>query len=374
MRSATKMLGSLAASLLFCSVLTAQLQSTEHVVVFKETDRFAGWPANYGIWSWGNEIVTGFFLGYHDDNKTQGHPVLKTKKTVIRQARSVDGGKTWIIEKPSYLDQEDNERKATPLHHAINFEAPGFAMLVRLGSANSGFSTFYYSYDRCKTWNGPFLFPDFGRTAIIGRTDYIVNGKHEMLAFLASVKDNGKEGWPFVAKTTDGGQNWKLLSWIGPQPKDSGFAIMPSTVRLKNNALLSMIRRSDVIMPDNKRHQWIEPYLSADEGNTWYRLADSSFENYGNPPHMIRLKDGRLVLTYGSRIAPFSIMARISKDEGCSWSKEIVLRNDAQTWDLGYTRNAQRVDGKVVTVYYYTVKGAKERHIAATIWDPSNID
>ena len=38
-----------------------------HVTVYRATGRYAGWPANYGIWSWGDEIVTGFTLGYHDN-------------------------------------------------------------------------------------------------------------------------------------------------------------------------------------------------------------------------------------------------------------------------------------------------------------------
>ena len=33
----------------------------------KEEGRFAGWPANHGIWSWGNEILVGFSAGYHRD-------------------------------------------------------------------------------------------------------------------------------------------------------------------------------------------------------------------------------------------------------------------------------------------------------------------
>jgi hypothetical protein len=30
-----------------------------------ETGRFGGWPANHGIWSWGDEILVGFSAGYH---------------------------------------------------------------------------------------------------------------------------------------------------------------------------------------------------------------------------------------------------------------------------------------------------------------------
>ena len=39
-----------------------------HVTVYREAGDYAGWPANYGIWSWGNEIVTGFTLGSHSND------------------------------------------------------------------------------------------------------------------------------------------------------------------------------------------------------------------------------------------------------------------------------------------------------------------
>ena len=48
----------------------------------------------------------------------------------------------------------------------------------------------------------------------------------------------------------------------------------------------------------------------------------------GNPPHLIKLADGRLCLTYGHRAKPFGIYARLSKDGGKTWSLPIVLRAD----------------------------------------------
>ncbi len=65
----------------------------KHVTVYRETGRFAGWPANYGVWSWGDEIALGFTLGYTDP---QGgfHARDKDRPFVNMQARSVDGGET----------------------------------------------------------------------------------------------------------------------------------------------------------------------------------------------------------------------------------------------------------------------------------------
>jgi hypothetical protein len=35
----------------------------EHVTVYHRQGRFGGWPANHGIWSWGDEILVGFSAG-----------------------------------------------------------------------------------------------------------------------------------------------------------------------------------------------------------------------------------------------------------------------------------------------------------------------
>ena len=54
--------------------------------------------------------------------------------------------------------------------------------------------------------------------------------------------------------------------------------------------------------------------------------------------------------------------------------QDIHLRDDGRTWDLGYTRTVQRLDDKLVTIYYYTTEKNEEQHIAATIWDPDKVE
>jgi hypothetical protein len=103
-------------------------------------------------------------------------------------------------------------------------------------------------------------------------------------------------------------------------------------------------------------------------------------DNVNSPPALIRLPDGRLVLAYAFRRGGgegSSICARISKDEGRSWSDEIVLRgNEGASGDIGYPRIVRREDGKLVLTYYWNHALDKDkppyRHIACTIWDPGN--
>jgi hypothetical protein len=85
---------------------------------------------------------------------------------------------------------------------------------------------------------------------------------------------------------------------------------------------------------------------------------------------MIWLQDGRLAVAYSFRSAPYAIRARSSSDDCRSWGPEIMLREDAGCWDLGYPRTVQRADGNIVTIYYFNDDPKSERYIAATIWKP----
>lgn len=356
--------------LIACLLSPAQVHhdvKAENSIVFRENGRFGGWPANNGIWNWGNEIVVGFTLGYHKDNPN-GHTIDGNQPQVPRLARSLDGGRTWKIELPSYLSKDGKEETPQPCSESIDFKHPDFAMQFRMKGSNHGYSHFYWSNDRCKTWHGPYSLPTFNRKGIFARTDYEVLGQHEMIAYLTAAKEDGNEGWPFAAHTKDGGKTWQFQSWIGTQPGKGGYSIMPSTVRLSANELLSFIRRR--ADSDQTKNWWIEPYRSLDNGKTWILEEENKIENAGNPAHMLKLPDGRLIVTYGYRRAPFGIRARISGDQGKTWSEDIILRKDGGNWDLGYPRTILRNDGKLVTVYYFNDASSEYRYIASTIWAP----
>ena len=169
--------------------------------------------------------------------------------------------------------------------------------------------------------------------------------------------------------STDGGHTWELVGWIGEQPPAGyGYSIMPATVALKDGGYLSIIRRGAVL--DGRKQWWLESFVSPSDGRSWYLLEEPTINNSGNPASLTRLADGRIAMVYGWRKSPYGLRARISADEGQTWSTEFVLRDDGARWDLGYPRSVQRADGHLVTVYYFNDATQVERYIAATIWDP----
>ncbi|MDQ3349977.1 MAG: hypothetical protein M3545_18680, partial [Acidobacteriota bacterium] len=75
-----------------------------HVVVARAPGRYGGWPANHGIWAWGNEILVGFSWGHmRGGGAESGHPIDRQQPEEHMLARSLDGGATWTHEKAAGL-------------------------------------------------------------------------------------------------------------------------------------------------------------------------------------------------------------------------------------------------------------------------------
>ncbi|MEZ0255991.1 MAG: SUMF1/EgtB/PvdO family nonheme iron enzyme [Chthoniobacter sp.] len=337
----------------------------ENFIVYKEAGRYGGWPANHGLWQWGDELVAGFTATWYKDTTTD-HRIDRTKPSYEWQARSLDGGKTWKTESDLPFADPTKEPKPTPLTEPLDFTAPDFALMFRFGGLHAGPSWFYASPDRCKTWRGPYRFAVESVDRICTRTDLIVLGPRDCLMFGSCAKQNdGKEGRPFCARTTDGGLTWKLVALIGPEPQPGGYAIMPSSLRLKSGALITTIRRSDP-----KVSGFIECWRSDDLGATWKMLSLAAEHIGGNPPALVQLPDGRLAVTYGHRHPPVGMRARLSADEGRTWGPEIAVRDGAFDGDMGYPRAIVRPDGRVMTVYYFNGPRGEDRAIEGTLWTP----
>ena len=333
--------------------------SAQHRFVYKESGQFAGWPANGGIWHWGDEILVRFQIGTYTENSGGGHAISRDEPSRQVLARSLDGGETW---QPEEIEVHPTESTS------IDFAHSDFAM-----QCNG--SKFRISYDRGKTWIGDYDLPDIGKK-LTSRTDYLVNSAGDCHLFLSAKEDRVQAGIrdrAFCARTTTGSESIEFVGWMTHNIEVR--SVMPSTVRLSETHLVTALRRRYDTEQDGTRlsRNWIEICHSTDNGETWSFLSeaadtDGGAGKNGNPPSMVRLTDGRLCVTYGYRSTPFGIRAKFSEDNGKSWGDEIYLRDDGRNWDLGYTRTIQRTDDKLVTLYYYTTVENPEQHIAATIW------
>ena len=119
---------------------------------------------------------------------------------------------------------------------------------------------------------------------------------------------------------------------------------------------------------------------SVDDGTTWSAPVRIT-EPTEHPGDLIKLADGRVLLTYGRRTTPYGVLGLVSCDDGQTWDEQnrLLLVADGGT-DLGYPSNIQRDDGAVVTVYYsdqLRVRGTRPEtigiHGAAVIYRPEDL-
>jgi hypothetical protein len=93
-------------------------------------------------------------------------------------------------------------------------------------------------------------------------------------------------------------------------------------------------------------------FVSKDEGQTWVNSGSLTLPDQ-HPGHLLRLADGRILLTYGVREKDHrGIIGRVSGDEGRTWSAAIWIVHLEGTTDNGYPSTVQLPDGTLVTAYY----------------------
>ena len=198
------------------------------------------------------------------------------------------------------------------------------------------------STDKGMTWSAPFRVP--------------VNSPHGP-AVLADGRllYAGKRLWDAdkkvgVCESRDDGQTWRWLADIPARPGDKVQDYHElHAVDCGDGRILVHIRNHN---PANARETL--QCESSDGGETW--TTPHPIGVWGMPSHLLRLRDGRILMSYGYRRAPFGNQARVSEDRGKSWSEPLIVSDDGAGGDLGYPSTVELPDGKLVTVWYESMK------------------
>lgn len=358
-------------------------KSMKHVIVYSDKQYYAGWPFNGGFWQFSDgELAVGFVRGRFDYSTEKiSHEKVDRDRGEHVILRSNDGGITWPADTMTtvYTRPDWDGKIADP---AVNGQkeqtgcdprTDGYCLISGYGipaedAQNIAFAT--VSTDRGRTWSDPVRVPDLGRFLHLGgRPSYVVRDDGLLLLTIhGSFADISEErSFPLVFASADGGQTWRFLAEIELKPAKP-MGIMPFPLILSDGRILAAVRRQY-----DFANAFTQIYESGDGGRTW-RFC-SRVNDWGAPASLTELKDGRLVCTYGYRQVPWGIRAAVSADGGRTWGREIILRDDGGTPDLGYPRTLLRPDGSMITVYYYNTgedpvpAGGGVRHIAATIWE-----
>ncbi len=109
-------------------------------------------------------------------------------------------------------------------------------------------------------------------------------------------------------------------------------------------------------------------FESLDGGHSWSEPRET--EILGKPPHLLRLKDGRIVVTYGYRLRPTDsapVSPKMVAIRG-NYKNEVVLRADGPNHDLGYPATVECVDGTLLSAYYQWQAPEEKPRLMTTRW------
>ena len=165
-----------------------------------------------------------------------------------------------------------------------------------------------------------------------------------------------------VCESLDDGLTWDWLATIPPRPGDDPIRYHElHLIDAQDGSLVCHIRNEN--KTDDGHTLQCE---STDGGRTW--TIPHAIGVWGLPSHLLRLRNGSLLMSYGHRRSPLGIQARVSQDSGKSWSEAIPITADAESADLGYPSSVECSDGTMVTVWYEVLKGSPFAQLRQARW------
>ena len=356
------------------------LHEIEHGQIFSSKQMYCGHPRCGGIrYFGGGEIAVIYRRAPCDYSTLQSvnHNLYQKRGHVILQ-RSLDGGHSWpeeltvVVVDNTIPDKiRKTELAAGALRRDIDLSSPDTMYHFDFAELESDFLCYFIrSVDRGKTW-------DTGASIIPKRTghQWVFTQNHPIVrmpddTYLQGFSLQRPGGIVGLYGTDDNGVTWDYLGLIAHDPTGLGRPTYPSLLFLPGGRLqcytvnIGGIRNAIQIQESvDGGYSWTEPRPIVRWGaSPWASRPRKEPGSYSlgqfhyRSPWPIILKDGRILVVFARRKPPFGIGAILSEDQGKSWSREAIIRDDAACSDIGYPVAVQLEDGTLFTAYYYVTE------------------
>jgi sialidase-1 len=304
----------------------------------------------------------------------------------LYSVRSKDDGKTWTepqlmfahpfggSQDPCLLQLRDGtilcESYAwflVPKATADGMKKPQLAHYSSMGTYVFEGGYFIRSEDGGKTWLGPTYAPPvpvsidhdiYGARVPAFNRGAMCQGKDGRIYWVAAanVAEKPRRTQTHLMISADQGRTWQYSCPVAQDPNVTFNET--SLYETPKGDLVAFMRTADF-----DDHTVIA--RSTDHGKSFQKWQDAGFQ--GHPHYALRLPDERVLLIYGYRHKPIGIRARVLNPECTDFAtaKEIVLRDDGGSVDIGYPWATMIGRKKVLVVYYFNISDGP-RHIAGT--------
>jgi sialidase-1 len=201
-----------------------------------------------------------------------------------------------------------------------------------------------------------------------GRYDSLVNSPHGPVQLsdgrlLYAGKDLWREPHRVgVCESLDDGLTWKWLAEIPVRDGDDHREYHELHAVEVGDRIVVHIRNHN---QENERETL--QTVSTDGGRSW--SMPEAIGVWGLPSHLLRLRDDRLLMSYGHRRPPLGNQARLSADQGRTWSDPLMISTDGPSGDLGYPSTVELADGSFLTVWYEQPKSSPFAQLRQARWE-----
>jgi sialidase-1 len=163
--------------------------------------------------------------------------------------------------------------------------------------------------------------------------------------------------------STDDGKTWSPLAELPVRTGDEARNYHElHAIQAADGRLIVQIRNHNTA----NKGETLQTH-STDGGKSW--AEPYAIGVWGLPSHLLGLSDSRLLMTYGHRRPPLGNQARMSSDNGQTWSEPIIFHSDATSGDLGYPSTVEVSPGKLVTVWYEKLKDSPLAQLRMARWE-----
>lgn len=253
------------------------------------------------------------------------------------------------VEAHKYIDPSDIEKMEQKIDSITDADEQNYLGGLYAISNDGGKTFGEFKLIPITAPHGPFILPD-GNMAYLGCNfsdvqkasfDYLDKG-----LYLCFADENGVFGEP------------KFIT--NPQLPSNAMYCEPHAVSASDGRIVAHIRVEGAGNPT------VYQSFSFDNGKSFTEFKPTGID--GAPSQLIKLADGRLLVSYSRRHSPCGQYVRLSDDCGETWGEEILI-NEAYEWDQGYACTCQTADNNFVTVFYQRDQGEKVGNkIHAVLW------